>query len=72
MSATKKRRIEEEGRTFQEQWTVKYFFVAHAENALCLICTKSIPVMKDYNLKRYHEKNHEAYQPLVEKREHKK
>ena len=32
MSAAKKRRIEEEGRTFQEQWTVKYFFVAHPEN----------------------------------------
>ena len=67
MRAAKKRRIEEEGRTFQEQWTLdsQVFFVAHAENALCLICRKSIPVIKDYNLKRHYEKNHEAYQPLV-------
>ena len=33
MSATKKRRVEDEGRTFQEQWTDKYFFGAHAEKA---------------------------------------
>ena len=65
MSATKKRRVEDEGRTFQEQWTNKYFFVAHAEKALCLVCKKSIPVMKDYNLRRHFEKNHEAYQLLI-------
>ena len=56
MSAAKKRRIEDEGRTFQKQGTDKYFFIASAEKALCLICKKSIPVMKDYNLKRHFEK----------------
>ena len=64
MSATKKRRVEDEGCTFQEQWTKKYFFVAHTEKALCLVCKKSIPVMKDYNLRRHFEKNHQAYQLL--------
>ena len=44
------------------------FFVANAENALCLICRKSIPVIKDYNLRRRYEKSHEAYQPLVGKK----
>ena len=65
MSAAKKRGIEDEGRTFQKQWTDKYFFIASAEKALCLICKKSIPVMKDYNLKRHFEKNHTTYQQLV-------
>ena len=65
MSAAKKRWIEDEGRTFQKEWTDKYFFIASAEKALCLICKKSIPVMKDYNFKRHFEKNHTTYQQLV-------
>ena len=65
MSAAKKRQIENKGRTFQKQWTDKYFFIAHAGKVLCLICTKSIPVMKDNNLKRHFEKNHEAFKLLV-------
>ena len=65
MSSAKKRRIEDEGRTFQELWIDKYFFIANAEEALCLICKKSIPVMKDYNLKKHFEKNHKTYQLLV-------
>ena len=65
MSAAKKRRIEDEGRMFKKQWTDKYFFIACGEKALCLICKKSIPVMKDYNLKRHSEKNHKTYQQLV-------
>ena len=44
------------------------FFVANAENALCLICKNSIPVMKDYNLRRHFEKNHEAHQLLIEEK----
>ena len=29
------------------------------------ICKKSIPVIKDYNLKRHFEKNHEAFKLFV-------
>ena len=65
MRAAKKKRIEDERRTFQKQWTDKYFFIASAEKVLCLICKKSTPVMKDYNLKRHFEKNHKTYQQLV-------
>ena len=72
MSATKKRHIEDEGRTFQEQWTDKYFFIANAEKALCLICKKSIPVMKDCNLKRHFEKITKLTNSWLEKRERKK
>ena len=56
MKGPKKRQIEDKERTFQEQWTEKYFFVAHAEKALCLICKKNVPVMRGYNLKRHFEK----------------
>ena len=47
---------------------LKSIFVAHAEKALCLICKKSISVMKDYNLKRHFEKNPKAYQSLVKEK----
>ena len=72
MSAATKRRIENEGRTFQKQWTDKYFFIAHAEKVLCLICKKSLPVMKDYNLKRHFEKIMKLSNCLLKKREQKK
>ena len=45
--------------------TDKYFFIASAEKALCLIYKKSIPIMKDYNLKRHFEKHYKIYQQLV-------
>ena len=46
MSAAKKRQIEDEGHTFWEYLTNKYFFISNAEKALRLICKKSIPVIK--------------------------
>ena len=32
---------------------------------MCLIYQKSVSVIKDYNMKRHFEKNHEAYQSRV-------
>ena len=46
MSAAKKGQIEDKGRTFQ--WSEKYFFVGHSEKAVCLVCKKSISMLKDY------------------------
>ena len=56
MYTTKKRWFDGEARKFQKQWTEKYFFVVHAEKALCLLCKKSIPLMKDFKLKKDFEK----------------
>lgn len=56
-----KRKVDLEKRTFQEKWTEDYFFVLSNGNALCLICQKNIAVIKDYNLKRHFESNHEEY-----------
>ena len=65
MNAAKKRRIENKGRTFQKQWPEKYFFVGHSEKAVCLVCEKSISVLKDYNLKGHFEKNHKEFEQFV-------
>ena len=72
MSKAKKIRIDDEARKFHKQWTEKYFFGAHAEKGLCLTCKKSIPAIKEYNLKKHFDKNHKAYRSLVrEKRKQK-
>ena len=53
---------------FRNNGLTSIFFIANAEKALCLICKKTIPVMKDYNLKRHFEKNHKTYRELVGKK----
>jgi hypothetical protein len=48
MSLTKKRKANSECRIFQEKWTDKYYRVSVDGKALCLICSESIAVLKDY------------------------
>ena len=50
--AGKRRKVDDEGRTFQSAWTEKYFFVEHYSKPVCLICQTSIAVMKEFNVKR--------------------
>ena len=50
---SKKRKIEEEWRVFNEQWTERYFFTDVGVKAVCLICHETVAVFKEYNLKRY-------------------
>ncbi|CAM1317975.1 EPM2AIP1 (predicted) [Pycnogonum litorale] len=53
MNTTKKRKVEDECRTFNKEWTYKYFFTDVGSEAVCLICHASIAVFKEYNLKRH-------------------
>ena len=50
---TKKRKIEDECRTFNKDWTTKHFFIDNKTTALCLICQESVAAFKEYNLKRH-------------------
>ena len=38
--ATKKRKIVQENRMFNEDWTTKYFFVEHKRKAVCVMFGK--------------------------------
>lgn len=58
--ASRKRKIEEEKRVFNELWTELYFFIEFKGKPLCLICQKSISVVKEYNLKRHYDTEHKA------------
>ena len=55
MNPPKKRKIGDESRVFNEEWTHKYFFGNTGNKAVCLLCHETIAVFKEYNLKRHHE-----------------
>ena len=59
MAEKRKRKIDNECRQFQSEWSLKYFFIKSGEKALCVICNETVAVMKDYNLRRHHESKHQ-------------
>ena len=57
-TAKKTRKIEDECRTFNTEWTYKYFFTNFGSKAVCLICQESVAVFKEHNLKRHFQTKH--------------
>lgn len=60
-SNPKKRKIDEEGHVFNKNCTFDYFFISHADSALCLICHESIKTLKTFNIRRHCESRHKNY-----------
>ena len=58
MSAAKKRKIEDECRVFNEDWTAMYCVANVRDKAGCLLCRECVSVFKEYNLKRHHQTKH--------------
>lgn len=58
--ATKKRKICDEHRFFNNSWVDLYFFVEHKGKPLCLICQKTVAVMKEFNIKRHYDSEHKS------------
>jgi hypothetical protein len=50
--ASKKRKVGDEGSVFKEGWTSEYFFTESDGKPVCLICQRTVPVMKEYSIKR--------------------
>ena len=46
---SKKRKVEDECRVFNEDWTERDFFTDVGVKAACLICRETIAVFKEYN-----------------------
>lgn len=57
---SKKRKIDAEGRLFQERWENEYMFVLSGNRPVCLICQEAVAVLKEYNLRRHFETKHGA------------
>lgn len=55
---SKKRKIADEKRIFNEKWTDDYFFVEFNKKAYCLICQATIAIFKEYNLQRHYDSQH--------------
>ncbi|XP_067123968.1 general transcription factor II-I repeat domain-containing protein 2-like [Centruroides vittatus] len=70
-TVSKKRKYIDERRLFNERWTEDYFFLQVKGEAHCLICCVSIPVFKEYNLRRHYAQKHaskfDAYQGMCRK-----
>src|SRR5277367_463258 len=60
MSDSKKRKIADENRNFNDKWTLDYFCVFNNGGALCLICNETISALKEYNVKRHYQKKHDG------------
>ena len=68
-SITKKRKIAEEKRKFNIQWTEKYFVSKLFGNTICIICNDKISVCKEYNIKPHYASKHESeYRTFNEER----
>ncbi|KAG0708050.1 General transcription factor II-I repeat domain-containing protein 2 [Chionoecetes opilio] len=60
MSAiVKKRKVDLECRAFNPEWE-KYFFTERFGQAQCLICLKTVAVIKEYNVCRHWQTQHQA------------
>ena len=57
-SVSKKRKIADERRVFQEQWEELYFVTTVKDTSHCLICQQKIAVVKEYNMRRHYETMH--------------
>ena len=60
-TANKKRKVDAEGRRFQEKWKLEYLFTEYKNMCVCLICTKAVAVVKEYNVKRHYQTHESEY-----------
>ena len=56
--SVKKRKVTDEGRTFNQDWTLEYFFIEEKGKPICLICNQIVNVMKVINISRHYDTMH--------------
>ena len=61
MSGSRKRKVDNECRVFNTEWTRKYFFTEFQSKAVCLICRETVSVFKEYNISRHFTTKHANY-----------
>lgn len=64
--ATKKRKLNDECRVFQEKWTSDYFFIVNSNKLVCLICKDSVSAFKEYNVKRHYQTRHSDFEKYTQ------
>ncbi|XP_062853955.1 general transcription factor II-I repeat domain-containing protein 2-like [Trichomycterus rosablanca] len=61
---SKRRKVDDECRVFQEKRTTDFFFVEVKGKPVCLICGESLAVLKKNNIERHHTTKHAKYSTL--------
>ena len=61
MDFAKKRKVGSECRAFNKDWMPKYFFTEVGKKAVCLLCSESVAVLKEYNISRHYAMKHAGY-----------
>nr|DBA20368.1 TPA: hypothetical protein GDO54_017157 [Pyxicephalus adspersus] len=61
----KKRKVDSEGRRFQERWKVEFFFTEIRNHCVCLICQETVTIYKEFNIKRHYQTKHSTYDKLT-------
>ncbi|PNF32729.1 hypothetical protein B7P43_G11587 [Cryptotermes secundus] len=56
----KKRKVDLECRAFKAEWSENYFVTELDGKALCLLCSDTIAVLKEYNIRRHYQTKHSA------------
>uniref|UniRef100_A0A8C7WW85 SPIN-DOC-like zinc-finger domain-containing protein n=1 Tax=Oryzias sinensis TaxID=183150 RepID=A0A8C7WW85_9TELE len=56
---SRKRKVDADGRLFQERWECKYLFVLQEERPVCLLCYEAVSVAA-YNLRSHFDTKHGA------------
>ena len=64
MSSAKKRKIADEKRLFQKEWSDIFLFIEERGKPFCLKWKRTLAVMKKENLKRHYETNHPEFKNL--------
>jgi hypothetical protein len=63
----KKRKVDFECHAFKAEWSANYF-IEFNDKALCLLCSDTVAVLKEYNIRRhYHTKHSTQYSQLTRK-----
>ena len=57
----KRGKVDDECRSFYDEWTEKYFSMLHFRKPTCLVCNQSAAVNKEFNIKRYYETNYSKF-----------
>ncbi|XP_063960214.1 general transcription factor II-I repeat domain-containing protein 2A-like [Lytechinus pictus] len=63
-NSAKKRKVDAENRVFNEEWTDKYAFILPQSSTrpMCLICSETVSVSKNANLKRHYDSKHNRFE----------
>ena len=55
----RKRKVDSECRAFNDRWIRGHLFILSKDVPVCLVCTQSVAVSKEFNIKRHYETHHD-------------